>query len=174
MSPPSTQLTPPATASRLSSPPLPTPDSSSHQSPKRTALPTLPRSHQPRPTKKVCLEKQRGEKLDTDGLGVDATRPCTRCHKSGRTCRVARDPISYNSFKCGACISTKCSCSFSINNPGADYTRETLDTARQREEQKAVSRQRAMDARNKKKEEEVAEERLEIARILLSLREGVR
>ncbi|KAI1181669.1 hypothetical protein F5B17DRAFT_451429 [Nemania serpens] len=126
---------------------------------------------QPRPPRqrdhraKTQYEKERGERLDNDFIGVDADTPCACCQKRlasrskthgpeapRQRCRVPRNPRIFKSYKCGYCIGSKGRCSFSNENPGVKYEPESLQRTLPSEEAKRASRKKANETRRRQKE----------------------
>lgn len=87
---------------------------------------------------KTINEQAKGDRLLDDHVGQDATSPCTACQKRpGRACRVARDPVEFNSLKCNHCIRSKLGGCFSTDNPGFPYENSVIDRMRAFEKSRA-------------------------------------
>ncbi|KAI1323889.1 hypothetical protein F5Y16DRAFT_424542 [Xylariaceae sp. FL0255] len=108
----------------------------------------------PRPPKKsnTAKERAKGDLLSDDDIGTPATQKCTRCAKSGKDCRVAWDPYTFDSFNCNCCIRNKQKCSFSCDNPGIDYDNGMKRHCHSREEKKRRGRESADATLREKKE----------------------
>ncbi|TGJ82364.1 hypothetical protein E0Z10_g6399 [Xylaria hypoxylon] len=118
--------------------------------PQRSPLPIIwHRSQVNRKLTKTEKEKIRGDKLKEGNEGVDATTPCKRCSKLGKTCRVARDPSKFNTYKCGECIKGKCTCTFNIENPGIDYGSHHKTKNQAKEQLKRRARLQALATKRK-------------------------
>ncbi|KAI1503434.1 hypothetical protein F5X99DRAFT_375214 [Biscogniauxia marginata] len=61
------------------------------------------------------------------------------------------NPVIFNSFKCGHCISSKSSCTLSIDNPGIEYPAEVTRAARNAEQEKRDGREKAKATKERKK-----------------------
>ncbi|KAI0839711.1 hypothetical protein F5Y06DRAFT_295078 [Hypoxylon sp. FL0890] len=101
--------------------------------------------------KKTDYEKGRGQKLQSDDKGQMAKTPCKHCINRPHRCRVAIDPVSFDSFKCAYCISNKVSCSFNFHNPGLNYLPETMNRISDKEKAKKASRVKAKQTNDKRK-----------------------
>ncbi|KAK5635381.1 hypothetical protein RRF57_011093 [Xylaria bambusicola] len=189
---------PSSSSSSSSPPPLPPPSTPSlpiqrtNNGTKRVPLPTLPSQPPPpapsaserrkgRNRQKTAHEKQQGDKLKDDTIGIEADQPCDNCRKArGNSCpcRVARDPEKFNSWKCGHCIATKRKCSFSPDSPGVIFGPMTREGAR-KEDRKRKANERRCETRRTKVMAAGAPVanytpvELEVASILIDMRAGV-
>ncbi|KAI0382211.1 hypothetical protein F5Y04DRAFT_288006 [Hypomontagnella monticulosa] len=82
----------------------------------------------------------RADQLNNGNAGRKADKPCERCSLNPDQCRVPIDVLVFGSFKCSLCILTKSNCSFGINNPGIEYTKEMMEIMRAELARKAANR----------------------------------
>ncbi|KAI1162124.1 hypothetical protein F5B18DRAFT_673882 [Nemania serpens] len=138
----------------------PQPQSEPHPQPHPLPHPSPPRRRDHRA--KTQREKARGKRLEEAKIGVDAETPCACCRRrlqrwsktrgdesSKPRCCVPRDPVAFDSYKCGYCIGSKGKCSFSVDNPGAKFEPETLHKTLLREGVKRASRKKAVETRRR-------------------------
>ncbi|KAI0505892.1 hypothetical protein F5B22DRAFT_660930 [Xylaria bambusicola] len=131
---------------------------------------------------KTEQEKQKGDQLNDDTIGIVADHPCENCRKARDVnckCMVARNPKKFNSWKCGNCLRSKRKCSFNVDNPGVEYAPLTKEGAESVERKKKANARRDETRRAKAVAAEAQEadytpRELEAAQILVSVRTGER
>jgi hypothetical protein len=107
---------------------------------------------------------RKGRELDDDKVGVAVPTACKNCaglqanylkKPDGRDpphpCRVAIDPLSFRSVKCGNCIASKRECCFKWDNPGIEYPPEKIQALQRIEEHKIAGRKAARQTVQKRK-----------------------